>query len=212
VQDLLVGRIVWFLRNLDLSGGVAPIVARYREGISALQAALPEVMGEAVNGQLAAREAELVGLGMAAAPARRLAALTALTSAPDIVRIAETGGGAMPDIAATHFALDRALRLSELAAAARAVATGDTYDRIALERAVSTIATAHRRLTAEVVGTVGAGPEAVTAWSRSRGAALDHARATLEAVTASGLTVSKATVAASLLADLARPKGAPAQG
>jgi glutamate dehydrogenase len=59
---------------------------------------------------------------------------------------------------------------------------------------------------------VGAGPEAVTAWSRSRGAALDHARATLEAVRASGLTVSKATVAASLLADLARPKGAPAQG
>ncbi|KQO61843.1 NAD-glutamate dehydrogenase [Methylobacterium sp. Leaf88] len=212
VQDLLVGRIVWFLRNLDLSGSVAPLVARYREGISALQAALPEVMGEAVNGQRAAREAELVGFGMAEAPARRLAALTALTSAPDIVRIAETGGGAIPEIAATHFALDRALRLSDLAAAAREVATGDTYDRIALERAVSTIATAHRQLTAEVVGTVGAGPEAVAAWSRSRGAALDHARATLAAVTASGLTVSKATVAASLLADLARPKGAAPQG
>ena len=52
----------------------------------------------------------------------------------------------------------------------------------------------------------------IWAWSRSRGAALDHARATLAAVTASGLTVSKATVAASLLADLARPKGAAPQG
>ncbi|MCJ2033982.1 NAD-glutamate dehydrogenase [Methylobacterium sp. J-068] len=207
VQDLLVGRIVWFIRNLDLTGSVAPIVARYREGIAALQAVLPEVMGEAVSCQQAAREAELVGLGMAAAQAGRLAALNALTSAPDIVRVAETGGGAIPDIAATHFALDRAFHLSDLAAAAREVATGDTFDRIALERAVSNIATAHRQLTAEIVGTVGAGAEAVAAWSRSRGSALDHTRATLEAVTASGLTVSKATVAASLLADLARPRG-----
>ena len=75
------------------------------------------------------------------------------------------------------------------------------------DRQLVAIATAHRQLTAEIVGTVGAGADAVEAWSRSRGAALDQARATLEAVTASGLTVSKATVAASLLADLARPKG-----
>ena len=206
VQDLLIGRIVWFIRNLDLSGPIAPVVARYREGIAALQAVLPEVMGEAVSAALDRRTADLVAQGMAEAPARRLASLAALTSAPDIVRVAETGGAAIPDIAATHFALDRAFHLSELAAAARGVATGDTFDRIALERAVSNIATAHRQLTAEIIDTVGAGPEAVTAWSRSRGATLDHARATLEAVTASGLTVSKATVAASLLADLARPR------
>ena len=209
VQDLLVGRIVWFIRNLDLTGTIAPIVARYREGIAALQAVLPEVMGEAVSAALARREAELVGYGMAEAPARRLAALTALTSGPDIVRVAETGGGAIPEIAATHFALDRDFHLSDLAAAAREVATGDTFDRIALERAVANIATAHRQLTAQIIDTVGAGAEAVTAWTRSRGAALDHTRATLEAVTASGLTVSKATVAASLLADLARPRGRP---
>ncbi len=206
VQDLLIGRIVWFIRNLDLSGPIAPVVARYREGIAALQAVLPEVMGGAVSAALDRRTADLVAQGMGEAPARRLASLAALTSALDIVRVAETGGAAIPDIAATHFALDRAFHLSDLAAAARGVATGDTFDRIALERAVSNIATAHRQLTAEIIDTVGAGLEAVTAWSRSRGATLDHARATLEVVTASGLTVSKATVAASLLADLARPR------
>jgi glutamate dehydrogenase len=210
VQDLLIGRIVWFIRNLDLSGTIAPIVARYREGIAALQGVLPAVMGEEASAALSARKAELTALGMAPAQAARLAALSALTSAPDIVRVAETGGGTIPDIAATHFALDRDFHLSDLAAAARAVATGDTFDRIALERAVSDIATAHRHLTAEIIGAVGAGSEAVAAWSRSRGAALDHARATLESVTASGLTVSKATVAASLLADLARPRGGAA--
>ena len=34
------------LRNLDLSGGLAPVVARYRDGIAAVEAALPKVLGD----------------------------------------------------------------------------------------------------------------------------------------------------------------------
>src|SRR5690606_3320937 len=34
VQDLHLGRINWFLRNVDFSGGLAAIVAHYRKGIA----------------------------------------------------------------------------------------------------------------------------------------------------------------------------------
>lgn len=204
VQEVLANRIVWFIRNLDLSGGLSPIVARYRDGVAAVEAALPQVLGEDARAEVEAREAELIERGMAQPRARRLASLRALVSAPDIVRVAETSGRPVEDIASTHFVLEREFGLDALAAAARTAPVSDTFDRIALERAVAGIASAHRRLTAEVVADIGAGPEAVAAWVKARGPALARIRDAVEGIAASDLTVSKATVAASLLADLAR--------
>jgi glutamate dehydrogenase len=204
VQELLANRIVWFIRNLDLSGGLSPIVARYRDGVSAVEAALPTVLGEAALAEVEAREAELVGHGMAAPRARRLACLRALVSAPDIVRVAEISGRPVEEVAATHFALEHEFGLDALAEAARTAPVADTFDRVALERAVAGIAGAHRKLTAEVVADIGAGPEAVAAWIKARGAPLARIRDAVEEIAASGLTVSKVTVAASLLGDLVR--------
>ena len=204
VQDLLTNRIVWFIRNLDLSGGISPIVARYREGIAAVLDALPRILDPEAVSAIEARRADLAGRGMAEEPARRLASLKALVSAPDIVRVAETDGHTLPEIAATHFAIEHAFRLDDLAAEARGVPVADTFDRVALERAVSGISAAHRGLTAEVVGSVGAGAEAVSAWSDARGPALARIRSAVETIAASDLTVSKVVVASSLLADLAR--------
>src|SRR5262249_47258385 len=40
VQDLLLDRMVWFLRNVDLTQGLETIIAHYRQGIAAVDAAL----------------------------------------------------------------------------------------------------------------------------------------------------------------------------
>ncbi|TXN48351.1 NAD-glutamate dehydrogenase [Methylobacterium sp. WL7] len=204
VQGLLANRIVWFIRNLDLTGGLAPLVARYRDGVAAVEAALPKVLDAEALTAIGNRASQLEGHGMARQQARRLASLNALISAPDIVRVAEASGRPVEEVAATHFALEHAFRLDELAAAARTVPVADTFDRVALERAVAGIAAAHRKLTAEVVADLGAGPEAVEAWAKARGAPLVRIRDAVDAISASGLTVSKATVAASLLGDLVR--------
>ena len=204
VQALLAGRITWFIRHLDLSGALSPIVARYREGVSAVQEALPQVLDADGLAAIEARRDDLVSRGMAPEPARRLACLGALHSAPDIVRIAEVKGHSVPEIAATHFSIEHAFRLDALIAAARQAPVADTYDSVALERAVADMASAHRRLTAEVIGDLGAGPQAVEAWIAARGPALARIRDAVETISASGLTVSKAVVAASLLGDLSR--------
>ena len=120
------------------------------------------------------------------------------------MRIAETTGRAIPAIAATHFAIDHAFGLDALAAATHGVPVGDSFDHAALEQAIAGIAAAHRSLTAEVLADGGSGPDAVARWSQTRGAALTRVRGAVEAIAASGLTVSKAVVAASLLGDLAR--------
>ncbi|ACL59389.1 NAD-glutamate dehydrogenase [Methylobacterium nodulans] len=208
LQDLLRQRMVWFIRNTDLAGGhggIDAVVARYRDGIAAVAGSLAEVLPASAREALAKRCRGLVDQGVPEALAGRLAALPELGAAPDIVRVAESTGRPPASIAATHFALEDLFRLGPLTRAARSIPVADTFDRIALERAVAGIAAAHRALTAEAAVTGEQGQAAVERWSAARGASLGRIRTAVAAIAASGLTVSKVSVAASLLADLTRP-------
>ena len=110
----------------------------------------------------------------------------------------------MRDIAATHFALADQCRLGVIARAAEDVVTTDYYDRLALDRTVDAVGVHHRRLTAQVVSTGGVGADGVARWCETRGPIIARVRDAVEGLVASGVTLSKLMVAASLLADLAR--------
>ncbi|HEY6257233.1 MAG TPA: NAD-glutamate dehydrogenase, partial [Xanthobacteraceae bacterium] len=104
VQDLLRDRLVWFLRNADLSRGLAAIVEHYGQGVAAVEASLAQVLtGEAAAAR-AAREAQLRQQGVGDALARRFANLPALLAAPDIVSVADRTRQPIADVAATYFA------------------------------------------------------------------------------------------------------------
>ncbi len=60
VQDLLLDRIIWFLRNVDLSKGLAEVVTHYRDGIAAVTAALDGALSQDSLDARAARRQELV--------------------------------------------------------------------------------------------------------------------------------------------------------
>jgi glutamate dehydrogenase len=80
----------------------------------------------------------------------------------------------------------------------------DYFDRLALDRALDSIGDAERRLTAAMVETGRSGAEAVEAWVVPRKAEVERIRAAIHQIAGSGLTLSKLTVAASLLGDLAK--------
>src|SRR5437763_9339169 len=46
VEDLLLDRIVWFVRNVDISKGLAEVVEHYRAGIEAVAARSEEHTSE----------------------------------------------------------------------------------------------------------------------------------------------------------------------
>jgi glutamate dehydrogenase len=83
------------------------------------------------------------------------------------------------------------------------VPVADYFDRLALDRALDTIGEAERRLTAAMVATGKFGAEAVETWIATREAEVERIRAAIHQIAGSGLTLSKLTVTASLLADLA---------
>jgi glutamate dehydrogenase len=204
VEELLLDRMVWFLRNIDLTKGLAEVVEHHRVGIAAVEAALDNVLSRDAAEARAAREAELKTEGVPEALARKIASLPALASAPDIVTVAERAGRNVADVAATYFAAESFFRLDRIASAARDIKVSDYFDRLALDRALDSIGDAERRLTAEMAADGMVGPRAVEAWVAQRKDEVDRIRSSVQEIANSGLTLSKLSVAASLLGDLVK--------
>lgn len=203
VQDLLLSRMVWYVRNVDFKDGLEAVVARFgpaiREIVAGLDAALPTDLQAA----RAKRRQELTDAGVPAGLAGELADLDALVSAPDIVTVAERTNRPIGDAAATFFAAEANFRLDRIVAAARSVPANDYFERMAIDRAVEQIAGAERRLAADMLATGQSGQQAVETWLAAHPEAA-RIRRSVEEIAASGLTLAKLTVAANLLGDLVK--------
>jgi glutamate dehydrogenase len=204
VQDLLLDRIIWFLRNVDLSKGLAEVVAHYRDGIAAVEAALDGALSEESLSVRSTRKGKLVEAGVPEELAGRLSNLPSLTAAPDIVLVADRTGEAIGEVAATYFAAGTFFRLDRITNAASNIPIADYFDRLALDRARDSIGEAERRLAAAMVGNGAAGAAAVEAWVAPRHDEVERIRLAIHEIANSGLTLSKLAVAASLLGDLVK--------
>ncbi len=204
VQDLLLDRIVWFLRNVDLSKGLADVVNHYRDGIAAVAIDLDRALSEDGLRTRAARRKELANAGVPDALAGRIADLGPLAAATDIVLVADRTGRPVGEVAATYFAAGAFFRLDRIASAAGTIPVADYFDRLALDRARDLIGDAERRLAAAMVGNGAVGAHAVEAWIAPRKAEVERIRVAIAEIAGSGLTLSKLSVAASLLGDLVK--------
>ncbi|RXF73386.1 NAD-glutamate dehydrogenase [Hansschlegelia zhihuaiae] len=208
VRDLMIHRMVWFLRNVDFSAGLERVIERFRPPIMEIRDGLDAALGEEVATRRAARAEEFVKAGLPEGLAFKLSALLALEGAPDAVLTAERTGRPIGEAAATLFAVADHFELGKVIQAALNVTAGDHYDRLALDRALDQIGVAARAIAvAALAASPGAfGPEAVAAWTE---ASLDapRVRRAVHEIAGSGLTLARLSVAASLLADLARETG-----
>jgi glutamate dehydrogenase len=204
VENLLLDRIVWFLRNVDLSKGLADAVTHYRDGIAAVEAALDGALSEESLSARVARKGKLVEAGVPVELASRIANLAPLTAAPDIVLVADRTGRPVGEVAATYFAAGTFFRLDRIASAASNIPVTDYFDRLALDRARDSIGDAERQLTAAMVVDGAVGAAAVEAWIAPRHNEVERIRQAIHEIANSGLTLSKLAVAASLLGDLVK--------
>lgn len=204
VQNLLLDRLVWFLRNVDLSQGLEKIIGHYRDGIAQVEAALDKALSKAAASGRDARVADLSKAGVPETLARRIANLPVLKAAPDIALVADRAGKPVGEVTATYFATEAFFQLDSVASAVPNIVVSDYFDRLALDRALDSIGDAERRLTAAMVANGHAGADAVEEWVRPRQAEVERIRSAIHQIAGSGLTLSKLSVTASLLGDLAR--------
>src|SRR3974390_1681782 len=204
VQDLLLDRVIWFLRNVDLRQGLENIVAHYRDGIALVAEALDIALSKEALEAREARRAEFAKACVPDALAQRFAGLPALKAAPDIVLVADRAQKPVGEVTATYFAAEAFFQLDRVAGAVPGIVVADYFDRLALDRALDSIGEAERRLTAAMVVNGHAGAGAVQEWLKPRKAEVERIRAAIHEIADSGLTLSKLSVTASLLGDLAR--------
>jgi glutamate dehydrogenase len=203
IQDLLLSRMVWYVRNVDLTVGLDSVIARFGPGIRQIAAGLDRALPDDLQAGRSKRRQDLIDAGVPGDLAGELADLDALVSAPDIVVVAERTNRAISDTETTFFAAEANFRLDRIIAGARSVAANDNYERLAIDRAVDQIAAAERRLVASMLATGDSGQQAAGNWLAAHPEAARIRRA-VEEIAASGLTLAKLTVAANLLGDLVK--------
>jgi glutamate dehydrogenase len=203
LQDLLLSRMVWYVRNVDLSAGLDAVISRFGPGIRQVAAGLDETLPEHLQAARSKRRQDLIDAGVSAELAGELADLDALVSAPDIVTVAERTKRAIDDTAATFFSAEAKFRLDRIIAAARGVPASDYFERLAIDRAVDQIAAAERRLVADMLATGQSGQLAADNWLAAHPEAT-RIRRSIEEIAASGMTLAKLTVAANLQGDLVK--------
>jgi glutamate dehydrogenase len=203
-QNLLLDRLVWFLRNADLSKGLAEAVAHYRGGIAAVAGVLDRLMSPEAAAARDARCGELTAAGVPEDLARRIANLPALSSATDVVLVADRTGRPVANVAATFFATGAYFQLDRIVRAARSIPVTDYFDQLARDQALGAIAEAERRLAAEMVSNGTDGSRAVEVWIADHSDEVERIRTAVHEIAASGLTLSKLAVVAGLLGDLVR--------
>ncbi len=203
VQDFLLEQTESFLRH-DINGDLAETIKVHRACIAWFESVL---QSSATPRQLEALEAarqHLESLGAPSTLATRLASLDLLSHGPSITWLAQETGHEMVAAARISLAVADYLRLDELKATAAAVTIRDYYDRLALTGAVHTLETARRALATDALAFNKESGLEFEAWEQRRRQRLARSKAMLDEIAEAGdVTVSRLTVAAAQLRDLA---------
>ena len=204
VENLLLNRTIWFIRNTQLSGGLDELVAHYREGVERLAKDFGTLVTAQARQGIEARAAKFREGGVPEALAHKIARLPLLAAATDIVLIADKTGKPIGTAASAYFATREFFRLDAIFTAARAIDAQDRFERLAMDRAVDSIAANERALIADILAHGGSGEAAVAAWSETRKDEIVRVRSRLKELDASGFSLAKLIIAASLMRDLVK--------
>ena len=133
LQDLLMNRIVWFIRNVDMANGsLDALVERFGRGIAEVGRNLNKLLPTAAALSWRARAAELVAQNVPAELAASLAGLSDLAAASDIALVAQQTDQPVLAIAVIHFAVGEMFQLGTIVRTIDDVTVSDYYDGLAL--------------------------------------------------------------------------------
>jgi glutamate dehydrogenase len=204
VQSLLRDRVIWFVRNVSLEGGLADLVAHYRDSIARLEGDFDKLVTASAKNAMQERAASLAQDGVPEALARRIARLPLLAAATDITLIADRTEKPIEAAAGIYFATHDYFQLDTLLASAQAIEVQDRFERMAIDRAIDSIGANERRIAADILANGKTGEAALKAWSETREDEIKRIRTRLQELGNSGFTLAKLIVAASLMRDLVK--------
>jgi glutamate dehydrogenase len=184
--------------------GLAETIAFHASVARELRDLLPTQLPPTRGARLASATAEAASAGVPEALARELALAEALADSCDIALVVEAAGMEnLASAAKAYFDLAAHLGLAETLVRAEALALSDPYDLLAVTSAMSTIAAGQRALTLDLLRATNVQDPSLVRWVERRGAPVALARERLARIAEGELSVSRLTVAAAEVAQLA---------
>ncbi|HKR90588.1 MAG TPA: NAD-glutamate dehydrogenase [Phenylobacterium sp.] len=214
IASALRGGAFWLARRAARDKAtVQTLVDRYCDDFRQLRALTPEIASPVEREAIEARTRGLVDAGAPEHLARAAAVLQAISTAADLVDLAEGAEWPLKSAARLYHAVGEAFAFDRLRAAAAAFAVGDNYERTALRRLIEELLAEQTSLTRAVIARADAkkaaeaegARAAVHAWCAPRADQVAAARRTLEEIEAApgGWTFAKLTIANAALRELA---------
>ncbi|RUT29480.1 NAD-glutamate dehydrogenase [Arsenicitalea aurantiaca] len=196
---------LFMLRNAPLDEALEDLVERFGAGVTEVWQCLPACMPPTMAGVVEADETALGAEGVPENLAHAIARLGPLSLASDIVLVANRAGESVPSSAEAFFGLLELFNLDAVMREGEALVATDRFERLALDRTLANLRRAQRVLTADILAAgSGTASERIAAWHRARADAVDRVALAVGGLADGGVSLSRLTVAAGLLGDLAR--------
>ncbi|SDR24384.1 NAD-glutamate dehydrogenase [Pseudovibrio sp. Tun.PSC04-5.I4] len=199
IQDLVLGQVIWFLRNVSFEEGLETAINRFRGNVQRLSPRLETFLSEEQCEALKAETHRLVEAGVPIMIGARIARLSGEMVIPDIVLVSEKSARDVDEVAASYFRVSDHFRFTDIEELAREFVIRDYYDGLALDRSRSVLAEALRNLTAQALES----ENGFEGWLERHGARADRTLKATNEILEHNLSVSKFSVAAGMLAELA---------
>jgi glutamate dehydrogenase len=205
IGTLLERETLWLLRNADFTQPLGDLVLRYAEGVTDVAGLVSSLVPPGLSRAIDTRADAFMAGGAPNAVARRIAELSALSYATDIALVAERTKSTIAAAAGAFFGVLDLFGLATVVEAGSRIVLADPFDRMALDRALANLMRAQRDLTVDVLG-FGRGEidTRLAAWRQARPEAIERVVDAVKGLTGGEMTVSRLSVAAGLLSDLAR--------
>jgi glutamate dehydrogenase len=205
LQTLLERETLWLLRNADWTRPLEDLVLTYAQGVTDVSGLIGSLVPKGIEATIAARADAFTNGGAPSGIARRVAELSAMSFATDIALVAERTRSQVGTAAGAFFGVLDLFGLAQIVETGSHIVLADRFDRMALDRALANLMRAQRDLTTDVLGFGHGEIDArLAAWHQARPEAIDRVVASVGSLTKGEMTVSRLSVAAGLLSDLAR--------
>ncbi len=154
----------WFLRNCAHPLDITSLIAEFHEGVQRLSEALDDILAPDQKRDTRDRAGSFAQPGVPAKLAARIGRLKALSSAPDIVRIAGAAGQGVEEAGAAYFLIGDRFRLDWLRHTARTMAADTQWQRLALGAIIDDVWSHQNDLTMAALRSGKEGVAAVEEW------------------------------------------------
>ncbi|GAB3792334.1 NAD-glutamate dehydrogenase [Dyella agri] len=206
IWSLLRHMTRWLLNRPGGTLEIAANVERYQAGVGALRKALPEVLTATGKGDFASSQEKWEGLGLPAELAVRLARLSELRAALDMVEVAQQSGQPIEKVAGVFYELGEVLDLEWLRGQIEALPVEGHWHAQARGSLLDELTHQHRALVQQVLKLAGSRTDVspVQVWLQRDDATLQHTRGMLAEILTQNADYPIASVAVRRLAQLAQ--------